>query len=105
MQSTMLVSGKDLIDLVNNSFETDELQRIFDLEIVGERIVANSKLLTVSVRKPNYATLKFMRIEITDATGQQNPLNFVHVSPAKLGIEESFEFELQEAKKLALYPE
>lgn len=100
----MLADGEDLVKLAINSFETDELQRIFDLELVDTRLVTNSRQLVIKTRKPDYTSVKFLRIEVV-CTITQQILGFTSVMPSKLGIEESFEFGLQEAKKLNLYPE
>lgn len=98
----MLADGDNLVELAINSFETDELQRIFDLELVGTRLVTNLRQIVVKTRKPEHTSIKFMRIEVI-STLTHHLLGFTSVLPTKLGIEESFEFGLQEAKKLGLY--
>jgi len=98
----MLSDGYELVQLVRTHFETDELQRVFDDDKSATRVVLGFRKLIVSVRRNRFKPLKFFRIELISGL-TNHLLDFTYASPSTLGVEELFEFEVQEAGGLNLF--
>lgn len=98
----MLSDGYELVQLVREHFESDELQRIFDYSTNETRIILGLRKLVVSIKRNNIKPLKFFRIDVISGL-TNHILDFTYASPSTFGVEEAFEFEVQEAKGLNLF--
>ena len=98
----MLSDGYELVRMVKAHFEADELQKVFDDDRSATRIVLGFRKLIVSIRRNRIKPLKFFRIELISGL-TNHLLDFTYASPSILGVEELFEFEVQEAGGLNLF--
>ena len=98
----MLSDGYELVRMVKTHFEADELQKVFDDDRSATRIVLGFRKLIVSIRRNRIKPLKFFRIELISGL-TNHLLDFTYASPSILGVEELFEFEVQEAGGLNLF--
>lgn len=91
----------DLVTITRASFEVRELQELFNLATDNSKLIELG-LLKVSVKTNQAKPIKFFRIDLFN-TVTAGLIDFKYVAPAELGIEEFFEFDLQEAKCLSIF--
>lgn len=91
----------DLVAVARANFGIEELQELFNSATDLSKLTELG-LLRVSVKINRVKPIKFFRIDLFN-TVTAGLIDFKYVAPAELGVEESFEFDLQEAKCLSIF--
>ena len=90
--------------LIDETFEFDEIQKIFDQEKDVIRAIPGYKRLTLCVRRL-YESIELKFVAIFNSCFTGNRLYLEVFDPSEFGVEEAYEFGIQKGKFFNLYDE